>query len=163
MGNITSTHRDWREGRRLRAWDLKQQGWKQCDIAHTLGVTEGAVSQWVRRGQRDGTKALRCQPSTGGSLKLNPAQNLDLLEMLSFGAETFGFRDNAWTGLRVAALIQHFLGVTYHPGHVNRLLKQWGWSSHKSSRQTRQFDEEVIAHWSAWTWPHLKKTLLQRN
>ncbi len=28
---------DWREGRRLRAWELHQQGWKQTAIAPTRG------------------------------------------------------------------------------------------------------------------------------
>ncbi len=42
---------DWREGRRLRAWELHQQGWKQTTIAEALGVTQGAVSQWVKRGK----------------------------------------------------------------------------------------------------------------
>ncbi len=36
---------DWKEGRRLRAWELWQQGWKQKDIATALGVSKGAVSQ----------------------------------------------------------------------------------------------------------------------
>jgi hypothetical protein len=36
--------REWGEGRRRRAWELKQQGWKQQDIAAALGVTPGAVS-----------------------------------------------------------------------------------------------------------------------
>jgi hypothetical protein len=31
--------RDWNEGRRLRAWELKQQGWKQAGIAAALGVS----------------------------------------------------------------------------------------------------------------------------
>ena len=35
---------DWREGRRLRAYELAQQGWKQCRIAEALGVTKGAVT-----------------------------------------------------------------------------------------------------------------------
>jgi predicted transcriptional regulator len=35
---------DWRE-RRRRAWELKQEGWKQRDDATALGVTPGAVSQ----------------------------------------------------------------------------------------------------------------------
>ena len=34
-----TTQLDWREGRRQRAWELKQQGWKQQDIAAALGVT----------------------------------------------------------------------------------------------------------------------------
>jgi hypothetical protein len=28
---------DWREARRLRAWELKQEGWKQKDIAYDNG------------------------------------------------------------------------------------------------------------------------------
>ena len=48
---------DWREWRRLRAWDLYEQGWKQNDIAAALDVTEGAVSQWVKRGRTLGREA----------------------------------------------------------------------------------------------------------
>ena len=44
---------DWREGRRLRAFELKQKGWSQQRIAEALGVSKGAVSQWMKRA-RDG-------------------------------------------------------------------------------------------------------------
>src|SRR5919202_1644171 len=37
---------DWREGRRLRAWELKQQGWSQRRIAEAHGFT-GNV--WTHR------------------------------------------------------------------------------------------------------------------
>jgi predicted transcriptional regulator len=37
---------DWR---RKRAWKLKEEGWQQKDIAADLGVSEGAVSQWLKR------------------------------------------------------------------------------------------------------------------
>ena len=40
--------KDWKEGRRLRAWELYQAGWKQVAIAEALGVTPGAVSQWLK-------------------------------------------------------------------------------------------------------------------
>ncbi len=40
---------DWREERRKRAWNLKEQGWRQKDIPVALGVSEGAVSQWIKR------------------------------------------------------------------------------------------------------------------
>ena len=36
-----TTQLDWREGRRQRAWELKEQGWQQHNIAAALGVTEG--------------------------------------------------------------------------------------------------------------------------
>ena len=34
---------DWREGRRLRGFELKQEGWSQQRIAEALGVSKGAV------------------------------------------------------------------------------------------------------------------------
>jgi hypothetical protein len=46
-------------GGRLRAWDLKQAGWQQCQIAAALLVTEGAVRHWLSRGRTGGLAALR--------------------------------------------------------------------------------------------------------
>ena len=40
--------RDWKEGRRLRALALHEQGWQAIRIAEALGVTRGAVSQWLK-------------------------------------------------------------------------------------------------------------------
>jgi transcriptional regulator with XRE-family HTH domain len=34
-------------------------GWKQKDIAEALGVTKGAVSQWLKRAREGGIDALR--------------------------------------------------------------------------------------------------------
>lgn len=159
MTQICSCPKDWREGRRLRAWSLKQQGWKQCTIATALGVSEGAVSQWVNRAQRHGADALRHVPPPGLPSRLQAWQKLALLEMLNAGAEAFGFRGALWTGRRVKALIHQYLGISYHPGHVTRLLKSWGYSLQKPSRQARQRDEEAIARWRDETWPALKKRL----
>lgn len=50
---------DWREGRGLRAWELKEKGFSQKQIDEVLGVTEGAVSQWMRRGREGGVQALK--------------------------------------------------------------------------------------------------------
>ncbi len=35
---------DWREGRRLHAFELKERGWKQTEIADALGVTQKGLS-----------------------------------------------------------------------------------------------------------------------
>lgn len=39
--------------------DLKEKDWKQKDIAEALGVTEGAVSQWLKRAREGGREALK--------------------------------------------------------------------------------------------------------
>src|SRR3954451_12457131 len=101
----------WHEGRRLRAWELHQRGWTQTHIAEALGVTQGAVSQWLQRATREGVAALRDHPAPGASPKLNPAQRVQLEDLLSQGAEAFGFRGALWTRRRVTRLIEEQFGV----------------------------------------------------
>ena len=76
MQTAIFSSQDWQEGRRFRAWTLKQQGWKQRAIAQALGVTESAVSQWIRRGRTDGVESLRRVPHPGGPSKLRSYQQL---------------------------------------------------------------------------------------
>jgi Helix-turn-helix domain len=66
---LSSQATDWREGRRLRAYELKEQGCKQTQIADALGLTEGAVSQWMKRAREQGVEGLRDTP-------LRPAHHL---------------------------------------------------------------------------------------
>ena len=163
MTQTPSSPKDWLEGRRLRAWQLKQAGWKQCDIAAALGVSEGAVSQWMQRARTGDIDALRTVPSPGAPSRLKAWQQLALMEMLVLGAEAFGFRGAVWTGRRVTALIRQYLDIGYHPGHVTRLLKRWGFTLQKPARQARQRDEEAIARWRDDTWPALKKRLMLKS
>src|SRR3990172_2384026 len=92
---------EWREARRLRAWELKQKGWKQKDIAEALGVTPGSVSQWLKRGREEGPEALRRRRGGGPKPRLNDIQWAELREHLAQGAEHFGFRGDVWTQPRV--------------------------------------------------------------
>ena len=59
---------NWREGRRLRAWELFQKGWSQHRIAEALGVTKGAVSQWLSRARIQGPQALRHRKPPAGQV-----------------------------------------------------------------------------------------------
>jgi DNA-directed RNA polymerase specialized sigma24 family protein len=48
----------WKEARRLQAWYLKQTGWAQRQIAEAMGVSEGAVSQWMQRARQRAEAAI---------------------------------------------------------------------------------------------------------
>ena len=111
---------DWREGRRRRAWELKQQGWKQHAIAAALGVTPGAVSQWLKRARTDGVEALRRHPAPGPTPKLTTDQLAQIPALLERGPQAYGFRGQRWTCKRVAEVLRRTFGVTYHPAHVSR-------------------------------------------
>jgi transposase len=89
--SLSSQAINWREGRRLRAWELHQKGWKQQEIAEALGITQGAVSQWLKRAREGGVEGLRHRPLPGAPPRLSPEQRDQLLELLAQGPESLGF------------------------------------------------------------------------
>jgi transposase len=161
--NTHTTHLDWLEGRRLRAWELKQHGWKQQDIAAALGVTPGAISQWVRRAREGGIEALRRHPAKGPPPKLTTEQLAQLPRLLAPGSEAYGYRGDVWTTKRVAEVIWRTFGVRYHPAHVSRLLRAVRLSVQQPIEQATQRDEQAIAAWRTEGWPALKKRLPRKG
>jgi transposase len=156
---LSSQATDWREGRRLRAIELKERGWKQSEIAEALGVTEGAVSQWMKRAKEEGVEGLKTKPPPGAPPRLSEQQRARLPELLERGAEAHGFRGEVWTCERVAKVIRGEFGVSYHPAHVSRLVRAEGLSLQKPQRRANQRDEEAIEDWKEKRWPSLKKGL----
>lgn len=131
--------------------------WKRLEIAEALGVTEGAVSQWMKRGREGGRDALRYRPPPGAEPKLSAEQWQQVLGWLVEGAEAHGFRGEIWNCPRVARLIERKLGVSYHPAHLCRVLRQLGWSLQKPMRRAAQRDEAAIEAWRTQRWPALKR------
>lgn len=154
---LSSQATNWREGRRFRAAELSQLGWKQRDIALALGVTKGAVSLWLKRVREGGVKGLRHRKPSGAPPKLTPEQRRQLLTLLAQGAEAFGFRGDLWTQPRIAQLIRRQFRVSYHPSQVGRILRAAGWSRQKPVHRASQRDEAAIQRWRAQEWPRIKK------
>jgi transposase len=141
----------------MQAWKLKEQGWQQKDIAVALGVSEGAVSQWLKRGREGGVEALKAHPPQGMQARLSAEQKAQLPALLAKGAEAYGFRGDVWTASRVAEVIERTFGVHYHRDHVGRLLREAGWSRQQPIERATQRDEAAIKAWSEQRWPAIKK------
>jgi len=147
---------DWLEGRRLRALALHEAGWKAIRIAEALGVTRGAVSQWLKAAREGGREALRCHPRLGRQPRLTAEQRSQLPTLLAKGAEAYGFRGEVWTTARVAAVIEQEFGVGHHPAHVCRILAAIRWTVQKPIQRASQRNEAAIATWRAERWPALQ-------
>ena len=155
---------DWREGRRRRAWKLKQAGWKQQDIAAALGVTGGAVSQWLTRARAEGVEeGLRRHPAPGPTPKLTLEQLAQLPALLERGAQAYGFRGQAWTCKRVGEVIRRTFGVTYDPSHISRLLHRLGYRVQRPIERATQRDEAAVRGWWEQRWPARKKKPTTRS
>ncbi len=146
----------WKEARRLRALELKQHGWTQRQIAEAFGVTEGAVSRWIAGERAGGPAALRARPRSDAPTKVSPAQRTLIPTLLSRGAEAYGFRGQVWTCVRIAEVLRREFGVSYHKGHVSRLLRELEGTPQVPIRRATQRDEDEIVRWRAEVWPGLK-------
>ncbi len=131
----------------MRALELHEQGWSGVRIAAALGVTGGAVSQWLKRAREGGREALRTQPPPGPTLRLTEAQRKALPQVLARGAEAHGFVGDVWTTARVATVIRRESGVRYHPAHVSRLLRAIGWTVQRPIRRASERKAAAVQQW----------------
>jgi transposase len=149
--------RNVQEWRRLRAVELKEQGWSQREIAEVLDVAEETVSRWLARVRAGGADVLRARPTPGRPPRLSPEQRRLIPEFLSHGPEAYGFRGQVWTCARVAVVIQEEFGVRYHKDHVRRLLQALHWTPQMPITRAVQRDEAAIVRWRQETWPQLRQ------
>jgi transposase len=143
------------EWRRLQAWRLKQLGWRPSEIAVALGVSRGAVSQWLRAAACGGVAALLSHTIPGRPAQLSTEQRRRVPDFLWHGAEAYGFRGDVWTCGRVAGVFQEEFGIRYSKSQVSRILKTLGWTPQVPITRAIQRDEDAIDHWRSLVWPAL--------
>jgi transposase len=146
MMNSTPTH--WQEARRLEAWHLKQQGWSPRPIAAALGVSDGAVRQWMTRTREAGPAAWQHRSPPGAPCRVSAEPLARLPSLLCRGPTADGCRGDLWTRRRIAAVIRLEFGVMSHPGHLSRGCQALRWRPQKPARRARWRDD---------TWPALNK------
>jgi hypothetical protein len=101
MNAMEGMRGDFRQWRRLRAFRLRQQGWRRRDVALALDVSEVAVGHWLSLARSGGTQALLSHPIPGRPPALSPIQRQMIPEFLWHGPEAYGFRGSLWTCARV--------------------------------------------------------------
>lgn len=89
---------------------------------------------------------------------LSPADQKRLVELLEKGPERLGYETPLWTCDRVADLIAQEFEVSYHAGHVWKILRQLNWSVQRPAGRALERDEVTIQRWKAERWPAIKKS-----
>ena len=142
---------------RRQAIRLLKAGKHLSAVARQLGASKSSVFRWDAAYKKKGGNGLRPKPTPGRPPKLSTAQKRQLANLLLAGPLAYGHRPDLWTLKRIAQLIRRRFRIPYHPNHVWRLLQGMGWSCQKPERRALQRDEETIAHWKRYRWPHIKK------
>jgi len=145
------------EKRRKKAAKLFAKDYSAPDVARRLGVARQVAYRWKSAWDQGGSSALASKGPAGPKAKLTVEQTQQVTEALLAGPVTHGYKTALWTLPRVAALIEDLTGVSYHPGHVWRLLGASGFSCQRPERRAVERDEKAIRRWQRTDWPALKK------
>jgi transposase len=143
--------------RRVSAARLFEQGLTPAAVSRVLGVSRQAATRWHQAWRTGGVKALRGAGRTGRSAKLAGDKLCRLEATLLAGAKASGYRNDLWTLKRIADVIRRRFQVTYHIGHVWKVLGQLGWSCQRPVGRARERNEEGIRRWLRYRWPRIKK------
>jgi transposase len=141
--------------RRQRARDLLRRGLSPQQVAKRIGATERSVQRWQQESKQPQRKRRGRGP--GPPCRLTASQLRRLESALGRGAYAYGYAEDYWTLDRIAHLIRDLFRVRYRPSGVWYLLQRLRWSCQKPQRRTLQRDDEAIAHWKHYVWPHIKK------
>lgn len=136
---------------------LLRSGLTMTEVARRVGAAVASVCRWSRAFGEGGAESLRAKPVPGRPRKLQAPECQRLLDLLLAGARAYGYPNELWTLKRIARVIRREFAVTYHPHHVWRLMRRWGWSCQVPERRAVQRDDAAIAHWKRYRWPHIKK------
>src|SRR3989338_8388266 len=129
--------------RRQRAVRLLRQGSTLSAVARQVGASAGSVFEWWRQYKLRKEAGIAPVPAPGRPRKLTPAQEQTLAHVLQKEFDALvaklagGVGDLPYSKKRlitssVSQIINEFgreFEVTYHEGHVGRVLRRWGWNN----------------------------------
>ena len=160
MSSAKGSKRDFEamEKRRMRAAVMFERGKTQAEVASALGVSRQSASVWYHGWKSEGREGLKAAGRAGRKPRITQEQRIQVERELTKGPRAFGYSTDLWTLPRIARVIKKVTGVSYHPGHVWRIVRSMGWSCQKPDRRAIERDEAEIARWVKCTWPKVKKT-----
>jgi transposase len=145
----------------MRAASLLAKGLSQSEVARRVGAHRQSVSKWAAELEAKGRAGLKQAGRAGRKPRLSAAQISQIEVGLKRGPQALGYETSLWTANRVAHLIEQESGVSYHPGHVWKILRQLGWSCQRPAGRALERDEKAIERWKKERWPELKKAKKQ--
>lgn len=150
------------ERRRCRAVALVEQGESPTVVARILGVRTSSIHRWRRMARQQ--HGLNPKPNLGRPPRLSNYHLRKLERLLRQGAKKHGWPNQLWTADRVARLIRERLGISFHPEHVRKILKErLNWTSQKPRRKPRERDDKEVERWLGDELPRILREAFRRQ
>lgn len=142
---------------RLQAVRLSIQRHTAPHIARLLGVERTSVYDWICAWNDHQLEGLKEGHRSGRPARMTVDQRERIFDIVESGPVAYGFATGGWTSPRLQFVIAEECGVSYHPGHVRKLLHQLGCSVQRPTTRLVQADPHEQNKWVRYTYPNLKK------
>ena len=128
------------------------------EIAQLLHVHRSSVHAWVTLWNEHGPVSLYEGHRSGRPRQLSDEDKVRLADIVESGPAAYGLNTDVWTSPVIATIIEEEFGVSYHPGHVRKLLLALGFSVQRPTTALLQADPSQRNKWIRYTHPNLKKS-----
>jgi len=127
------------------------------DIARALHVHRSTVHAWIQAWNEHRETGLLEGHRIGRQPKLTTDDKEQLEDIIESGPVAYGLNTGVWSSPIIAQIIEDEFDVSYHPGHVRKLLKRLGFSVQRPTTKLVQADPKKQNRWIRYTYPNLKK------
>ncbi len=127
------------------------------DIAWLLQVHRSSVHSWIQNWNEHGKEGLYEGHRSGRPAALTEKDREQLRDIVDSGPVAYGLQTGVWTSPIVTKIIEEEFAVSYHHGHVRKLLKEMGFSVQRPTTKLMQADPKRQNKWIRYTYPNLKK------
>lgn len=142
---------------RIRAVLLNHDQKTSGEIAAIIDVSRSRVSEWLKTYEQQGVDGLMEGQRSGRPSRLTDVQKIILCDIVDSGPIAYGMISGIWTAKIVSSIISEEFNVEYHPGHVWKLLQDFGFSVQSPKRLLAKADDEKRQLWIKKTYPAIKK------
>ena len=147
----------YRVGARVQAVLLNHDGKTSGEIAYLLRRPRSRVTEWLKNYDDHGYEGLLEGHRAGRPAELTPKQKQQLCDIVDSGPVAYGFLSGVWSSVMIAKVIREEFSVSYHPGHVRKLLYDLGFSVQRPKRLLAKADPGKQDQWTRYTYPNIKK------
>lgn len=147
----------YRVAKRIHAVLLNADGRTSGEVATILKAPRSKVSEWFANYEVHDVEGLLEGYRRGRPAHLNQNQRKALADIIESGPVAYGFDCGIWTSPMVGRVIEEEFGISYHPGHVRKLLHDIGFSVQRPQRVLARADKEKQERWYRKIYPNLKK------
>ena len=119
------------ERRRIRGVQRVLDGARQAEVAREFGVTEGAVSHWMKKYRGKGWDGLKAKPKPGRPIIFEDEHREKLFEIISRSPYSWGYESDLWTVVMARDVLYGQTETYFSKTRVLSALHELGFSFQK--------------------------------